>query len=83
METLDHHMTPASVMSVKDWIITLIVAAIPLVGIIMLFVWAFSANENPNRQNYAKAALLLAAIIIALSFLFMALFGGMLYTFMQ
>lgn len=28
-------------MSVKDWMITLLIMFIPLVNIIMLFVWAF------------------------------------------
>ena len=30
------------VMSVSDWLVTLLIMIIPLVNIIMLFVWAFS-----------------------------------------
>jgi len=57
------------VLSVKDWIITLLITAIPLVGIIMLFVWAFGSNENPNKSNWAKALLVWTAIGIVLTVL--------------
>ncbi|HEX5167948.1 MAG TPA: hypothetical protein VFW11_02155 [Cyclobacteriaceae bacterium] len=58
----------ANVMSVKDWVITILIAAIPLVGIVMLFVWAFGSNDNINKANWAKATLIWAAIAIVLSF---------------
>ena len=63
----------APVMSLGDWIITFIVLAIPLVNIVMLFVWGFSSSTNPNKANFCKAYLILALIGIVLFFLF----GGM------
>lgn len=54
-----------AVMTVKDWVITLIITCIPIVGLVMLFVWAFS-DGNANKSNWAKAALILAAIMIVL-----------------
>ena len=63
----------APVMSLGDWIITLIVLAIPLVNIVMLFVWAFSSGTNPNKANFCKAYLILALVAIVLFFIF----GGM------
>ena len=42
-------------MSVKDWLVTLLLMAIPVVGIVLLFVYAFGDNENINKQNWAKA----------------------------
>ena len=63
-------------MSVKDWLVTLLIMAIPLVGIIMLFVYAFGNNENINRQNWAKAQLIMVAIAIVLVILFMIVFGS-------
>lgn len=62
-------------LSVKDWLITLIITAIPLIGFIMLFVWAFSSDTNVNKANWAKASLILLAIGIALSILFTVVFG--------
>lgn len=59
----------AQVMSVKDWVITILISAIPLVGLVMLFLWAFGSNENVNKANWAKATLIWAAIAIVLTFL--------------
>jgi hypothetical protein len=58
----------AQVMSVKDWIITILIAAIPLVGFVMMFVWAFGSNENPNKANWAKAGLIWIAVGMVLMF---------------
>jgi hypothetical protein len=70
-------------MSVKDWLITLIITAIPVVGIIMLFVWAFGSGTHPSKQNWAKAGLIMAAIVIVLYMIFGAIFGAMYWNDMQ
>lgn len=63
-------------MSVKDWLITLLIMAIPLVGFIMLFVYAFGNNENVNKQNWAKAQLIFIVIAIGLAIVFISIFGA-------
>jgi hypothetical protein len=62
-------------MSVGDWIITMIITAIPLIGFIMLFVWAFGDSSKPSRKTFAIAALILFAAMIVLSILFSIIFG--------
>ena len=37
-------------LSVKDWLVTLLLMAIPVVGIVLLFVYAFGSNENPTAK---------------------------------
>lgn len=59
-------------MSVKDWLVTFIVTAIPMVGFIMLFVWGFGGNAPTSKANWAKAAL----IFYAISIVFLVLFYG-------
>ena len=61
--------------SVGEWIVTFIVLAIPLVNIIMLFVWAFGGGVNLSKKNYAKATLILIVISIALSFIMFSVIG--------
>jgi len=41
----------AEPMSMKDWIITLLISYIPLVGFIMLIVWAFDSTTNVNKRT--------------------------------
>lgn len=60
----------APVMSVKDWILSLLIMLIPCVNIIMMFVWAFSKTENPNKSNYFKAYLIFTAISLVISLIF-------------
>jgi len=66
----------AKVMSVKDWIVTILITAIPFVGLIMLFIWAFGSSENPNKKNWAKANLIWMLIGLILAFIFILLFWG-------
>ena len=65
-----------SVMTVQDWIITILITAIPLVNIIMLFIWAFGGNDtNLNKKNWAKATLIWFVIIFVFYFVIFVLFG--------
>ena len=57
--------------SIGEWVITIIIIAIPIVGFIMLFVWGFGSNAQPSKANWAKAALIMIGISIVLSFLFL------------
>lgn len=43
--------------SVGDWMLTYILLSIPLINIIMLFVWAFGSSPE-SKANWAKATLL-------------------------
>jgi len=65
--------------SVKDWLITFLILIIPLVNIIMIFVWAFGDGKE-SKKNYFKAYLIWIGIIIVLYILLLILFGGALLT---
>lgn len=66
----------APVVSLKDWMITILLMAIPIVNIIMLFVWGFGGGANPSKANYAKAALIWMAIGIVIYVVFVVLIFG-------
>ncbi|MAY82716.1 MAG: hypothetical protein CMP59_01145 [Flavobacteriales bacterium] len=55
MEIIDQNPRP---ISTTDWFITILIASIPIVGFIMLFVWAFGSETKPSKANWAKATLL-------------------------
>ncbi len=64
------------VIKTSDWVITLLITAIPLVGLIMLFVWAFGSNTQVCKANWAKAMLIWIAIIIGFYILIAIIFGA-------
>jgi len=64
-------------MSTKDLFITLLITYIPLVGLIMLLVWAFDSSTNLNKKNFAKASLIWVLVGIGLAIIFFALFATM------
>jgi len=65
-----------AVISTVEWFGTLIVLIIPILGIVLYFVWAFGTGGNLNRRNYCRAALIMMAISLALGILFSVAIGG-------
>lgn len=63
-----------------EWFVTLLVLALPIIGIVMHFVWAFS-DGNVGRRNFCRAALLWLAVGVALGILVLitvvVFFGGL------
>jgi hypothetical protein len=68
-----------SPMSVKDWFITILILAIPLVNIVMYLVWAFGSSGNLNRRNFCRATLLWVVIVFAVAFVLLLMAGGSAY----
>lgn len=54
----------------------MILTYIPLVGTIMLFVWAFGGGAKPSKRNYARASLIIAVVVFVLSIIFSIIFGA-------
>lgn len=69
------------VLSVGNWMVTILIAIIPIVNFIMFFVWAFGDNTNPNKANWAKAQLLWILIAIAFYGLLALIFGSMMLVY--
>ena len=66
----------SSPISLGDWMITLLILCIPLVGIIMLFVWGFADGTHPSKRNFCRAYLIWMLIGIVIFVLFLIM-GGM------
>jgi len=71
----DNSMSSETV-SLGDWIVTMILSSIPIVGLIMILVWAFGGGTKPSKKNYARAFIIMAIIGIVLGIIFGILFAG-------
>ena len=56
--------------STGEWIVSLILSYIPLIGIIILLFWAFGGGTSPTKANWAKAQLILAVSLLVLAAVF-------------
>ena len=71
-------------MSIGDWMITILLTFIPLVGFIMLIVWAAGGSPTkPSRKNWAIAQLIWAAILIGITILFSVIIGGSIFALLS
>ena len=75
MENLSTEPT-SQIMSYKEWALTIFISSLPLIGFIVLLVWAFGDNANIHKKNWAKGSLLLALIALIMVFFFLFVFGG-------
>lgn len=66
--------------SVGDWVLTMIIMMIPIVNIIMLFVWGFGDSTKKSKSNWCKASLIMALIGIVLSVIMIIAFGSLFAT---
>lgn len=58
-----------------DWFITILIANIPVVGFIMLIVWALEKEGNPSKANWAKAKLIWYLVGLGIVILFLMIIG--------
>ncbi|MFP4242385.1 MAG: hypothetical protein ACLFQB_11165 [Chitinispirillaceae bacterium] len=66
------------VVSVKEWIVTILLLCIPVLNIILMFVWAFSNDVKRSKSNYFKAGLIMLAVFLGIWAIFAVTLGTML-----
>ena len=63
-------------MGIGDWIVTLIITCIPIVGFIMLIVWAVGGSPKfPARRNWAIAQFIIYAALLAIGIILSVVAG--------
>lgn len=67
----------SKIMSPKEWALTIFLASLPIVGFILVLVWAFDTSTDLQKKNWAKGSLLLMLIYFVLAMLFLFMFGGL------
>jgi membrane-associated HD superfamily phosphohydrolase len=74
MEFENRTYTP---ITIGNWLLTFIITALPLIGFIMLIVWAVSADTHPSKRTWSQAALIMFGIMIALVVVIGIVGGGL------
>lgn len=75
-------------MTIKDWIITLLLLAIPFANLVLALIWAFGSPSEPrfqSRKTFCQGYLILVLIVIAILIIisvvagvtFLNMFGNM------
>lgn len=59
----------APILTFGDYLIMMIIMMIPIVNIVMLCMWGFGSDTNPNKKNWAKAQLVMIVIGMILALL--------------
>lgn len=62
-------MIPPDATTTSEWVLNLFLVAIPILGFILLLVWAFGSKTAPSKKNWARGNLvwILIGIIIAIA----------------
>jgi len=71
-------LPPEKPLSTGEWFLTLFIIGLPLIGLIMLIVWALG-DGHKGRRNFCRAGLLWFAVAFGLGLLALIatlLFGG-------
>ena len=61
---------------VGQYIGMLLLMCVPILGVILLFMWGFGSSVNLNKKNFARAMLIVSAIGIVLSIIFSTVLTG-------
>jgi hypothetical protein len=54
--------------SIGEWLVTYLISIVPIVNIVMLFVWGFGSKTPQTKANWAKASLVFLGIVFAIYF---------------
>lgn len=64
------------IVSLGDWVLTLLLTGIPGLNVIMLIYWSLNKNIKISKQNFARASLLLIFLVIIFYFLMIEMTAG-------
>ena len=53
-------------LTVGDWLVTMLLLAIPLVNLILLIVWAASSSTHPSKKSFAQAYLIFFGVLFVI-----------------
>ena len=66
------------VVTLKEWLLSMLLLLIPFANIILPFYWAFASGVKKSKQNFFRAQLIFRAISLGLVILSWSLIIGLL-----
>ena len=66
MEENTNYENNNSPITTKGWLKIILLMLIPIVDLILLFIWSFGSNKNENIRTFSRATLLMLAICSSL-----------------
>ncbi|MDO4478388.1 MAG: hypothetical protein Q4B73_05035 [Lachnospiraceae bacterium] len=66
--------------SMWQWVLTIFLASLPVAGLVLLIIWSFSADTDPEKKNWARANLILSLIITVVMIVVTLLVGVSIFT---
>ncbi|MBQ7939214.1 MAG: zinc ribbon domain-containing protein [Clostridia bacterium] len=70
-------------LKVSDYLIMSLLNCIPIAGIVVMLIWAFSSGVNVNRRNFSRAYLIMAAVGVVLYFILLIAMVGFMAATME
>lgn len=56
--------------SLGEWVLNIFLASLPIAGLVLMLVWSFSENTNPEKKNWARANLIWTVVYWILLLIF-------------
>ena len=78
----NYNIDTAPVMTVTDWIIVMLLMCVPILNIILIVIWALDSNTNPSKRNWAKAYLIVIAVMFVVAIAVIISLGSFISGFM-
>ncbi|MEG2036542.1 MAG: zinc-ribbon domain-containing protein [Ruthenibacterium sp.] len=66
-----------------QWLLNYLIMAVPVVNLVMLFIWGFGGSTKLSQRNWARATLIWMAIGIAVAVLLVVFFGVLMFSEMS
>lgn len=73
----------ADLITMGQYLIMFLITAIPIAGIVMLFIWGFGSETGPNKKNFARAYLVMMAIAIGVGIVISIVMGAIMASLMS
>ena len=70
-------------MTVGQWILTIFLSNLGFIGLVLLFIWAFSSTTPTVKKNFARGMLIWQAIISVFAFLSWLFVFGFIYSIVE